>query len=467
MATAILGLIVGNRDIFPDHLITGGRAEMLEVFRTLGIEPVIIGESEGISGAVETYAHAKQCARLFRQSDIDGVVVTLPNFGDERGIADALKLSGLDVPVLVHAYPDDLDKLDIKNRRDAFCGKISVCSNLRQVNIPFSLTTKHVVAPQDESFVADLKRFVGVCRVVKGMRTARLGAVGARPNAFNTVRFSEKLLESNGISVSTIDLSEVLAGANALADDDGRVREKVDEIRAYANTDAVPAEAVTRMAKFGIVLGDWIEANELNGTAIQCWTSIQENFGINPCTVMSMMSEKLLPSACEVDVTGLVTMYALQLASGTPSALVDWNNNYGDAEDKCTLFHCGNWAKSFLAEASIGTAPILGTVVDEARTSGALDSAALPGRVTFARVTTDDEWGIIRTYVGEGRITDDPLDTFGCRAVMEVPGLQELLQHVCEGGFEHHVAISRSQVAAILDEAFTKYLGWETYRHEG
>jgi L-fucose isomerase-like protein len=467
MAIATLGLIVGNRDIFPDHLITGGRADMLELFRNLDIAPVTLGENEGIQGAVETYAHAKQCAELFRKSDIDGVVVTLPNFGDERGVADALKLAGLDVPVLVHGYPDDVDKLDIKNRRDAFCGKISVCSNLRQANIPFSLTTKHVVAPRDESFIADVTRFAAVCRVVKGVRTARLGAVGARPNGFNTVRYSEKLLESSGISVSTIDLSEIIGGAQALADDDARVREKVDEIAAYASTDAVPGESVTLMAKLAIVLSDWIEANELNGTAIQCWTSIQQNFGINPCTVMSMMSESLLPAACEVDVTGALSMYALQLASESPSALVDWNNNYGDEEDKCALFHCGNWAKSFLTEARIGTAPILGTVVDEARTCGALDSPTLPGPVTYARITTDDEWGAIRTYVGEGRITDDPLETFGCRAVMAVPELEALLRHVCEGGFEHHVAINRSQVAGVLDEAFTKYLGWETYHHQG
>ena len=467
MATVKLGLIVGNRDIFPDHLIAGGRADMLEAFRALDIEPVVLGEDEGINGAVETFAHAKQCAKLFQRSDIDGVVVTLPNFGDERGISDALRLSMLEVPVLVHGYPDDLDKLDVKNRRDAFCGKISVCSNLRQANIPFTLTTKHVVTPRDESFVADLKRFAGVCRVVKGMRTARLGAVGARPNAFNTVRYSEKVLESNGISVSTVDLSEILARALVLADDDTPVRERVDEIRAYASTDAVPAEAVTKMAKLAVVLDEWIEANELDGTAVQCWISMQQNLGINACTVMSMMSEKLLPSACEVDVTGLLAMYALQLASGSPSALVDWNNNYGDEDDKCALFHCGNWAKSFLAESTMGTAPILGSVVDESRTCGALDSPALPGPVTYARITTDDEWGIIRTYVGEGRITDDPLDTFGCRAVIQVPRLQELLQHVCALGFEHHVAINRSQVADILDEAFTKYLGWETYRHQG
>jgi L-fucose isomerase-like protein len=69
--------------------------------------------------------------------------------------------------------------------------------------------------------------------------------------------------------------------------------------------------------------------------AIQCWSSLQKNYGVNCCTIMSMMSEKLMPSACEVDIAGTVAMYALQLASGRPSALVDWNNNYGDDPDRC------------------------------------------------------------------------------------------------------------------------------------
>ncbi|MBK9712470.1 MAG: hypothetical protein IPO81_14310 [Kouleothrix sp.] len=81
-------------------------------------------------------------------------------------------------------------------------------------------------------------------------------------------------------------------------------------------------------------------ANEIQATALQCWSSLQLNYGVNACTIMSMMSEQLLPSACEVDIVGVLAMYALQLASGTPSALVDWNNNYAGDPDKCVFFHC-------------------------------------------------------------------------------------------------------------------------------
>ena len=221
----------------------------------------------------------------------------------------------------------------------------------------------------------------------------RIGAVGARPNAFNTTRYSEKLLEAAGISVNTIDLSEVFGSASHIADEDPRVKQRVDQIRAYAESSAAPIESLNKMAKFAIVIDDWMASLGLTATAIQCWSSMQKNYGVNVCTIMSMMSEQMMPSACEVDIAGVVSMYALQLASGRPSALVDWNNNYGDDPDKCVLFHCGNWAKDFLPDIRIGTAPILGTMLGEENTVGALAGRHRAGPMSFGRVSTDDSLG--------------------------------------------------------------------------
>ena len=237
------------------------------------------------------------------------------------------------------------------------------------------------------------------------------------------------------------------------------------EIKGYAPAPGVPGEKLLQMAKMGVALGEWMESNAIDATAIQCWTSVQQNLGCNVCTLMSMMSEKLLPSACEVDVTGVLTMYAMQLASQSPAALVDWNNNYADDEDKCVLFHCGNWAKSFLPDIKISNAPILGSTLGVENTYGALEGRAPASLLTYARVTTADPEGRIRAYVGEGDLTNDPLETFGNRAVARIPQLQGLMRHICSQGFEHHVAMTRSHSAAILAEAFGNYFGWEVYQH--
>lgn len=462
-----LGVIFGNRNFFPDQLVAEARRDMDASLQAMGVEAVMLRADTTKLGGVETHADVRKCAALFREhrDKIAGVLVVLPNFGDERGVADTLKLADLDVPVLVQAYPDDLDRLDVARRRDAFCGKISVCNNLRQAGIPFSLTRQHVVRPRDPSFRADLERFLAVCRVVHGLRGARLGAVGARPGAFNTVRYSEKILERHGISVTTVDLSEILGQAAKLGEADRRVTAKVAEIKAYAPTAGVPTPKLVQMARLGVVFDDFVAQHCLDATAIQCWTSVQQNHGCNVCTSMSMMSEDFLPSACEVDVTGVLTMYAMQLASGSPSALVDWNNNYGADENKCVLFHCGNWAKSFLPDIKVSTAPILGTIVGEENTYGALDGRTPQGPLTYGRITTDDSRGVIRTYVGEGELTNDELRTFGNRAVARVPKLQQLLRYVCTEGFEHHVVMNASRTAGVLAEAFGRYLGWEVYHH--
>ncbi|HSM24429.1 MAG TPA: L-fucose/L-arabinose isomerase family protein [Anaerolineaceae bacterium] len=469
MKKICLGVIFGNRDFFPDHLISEARKDIVSLFQEMNIESVMLEEHETKLGSVETYQHSKICAELFKKNRdrIHGVLVVLPNFGDEKGVADTIKLSGLNVPILVQAYPDDLAKMNVERRRDAFCGKISVCNNLTQYGYDFSLTELHTIHPKTESFKKDLEKFLGVCRVVNGLRSVRLGAIGARPSSFNTVRYSEKILQNAGITVVTVDLSEILGDSSRLKDDAVKVKAKLEEIQSYAIHGSVPSQALLRMAKLGVVISDWMEVNDLQATALQCWTSLQKNYGINACTLMSMMSNQLLPSACEVDITGVVSMYALQLASNSPSALVDWNNNYAEDPDRCVFFHCGNWAKSFIPDIEIKTAPILGSTLGEENTYGAMAGHALAGPITYARVSTDDTYGVIRAYTGEGEITNDPLDTFGNRAVIHTPELQKLLKYICRNGFEHHVAMTKDHVSSIITEATENYLEWEVYSHEG
>ena len=325
MAKTTFGVIVGNRGFFPDVLAKEGRKAILSTLRANGYGAVALPTTETKYGAVETFEEARKCAALFasKADKIDGIIVTLPNFGDERGIAEAIKRCNLNVPILIQAEEDAAGSMAIDRRRDAFCGKISVCNNLRQAGIDFTLTNSHTVKVASEEFKADLDEFAAVCRIVRGLRHVRFGAIGGRPAAFNTVRYSEKILEYAGIAVEPVDLYEILGRVDRLRDTDRGVKAKLNAIKKYTNVESIPAESLLKMAKFGRVVDQWVKENQLAGTAIQCWTALEEFFGIVPCTLMSMMSESLLPSACEVDVTGLLAMYILQLAGGAPSALLD------------------------------------------------------------------------------------------------------------------------------------------------
>ncbi len=461
------GLLVGNRGFFPAHLVSTGREQMIATLQNLGHTVICPTPEQTRHGAVESRADAKACAALFAQHGgaIDGIIVTLPNFGDEKTIAETLRLAGLDVPVLIHAFPDTPSKMTIADRRDSFCGKMSACNNLQQFGIRYSLTKLHTVDPASADFASDVAGFAAVCRVANGMRKLRIGAVGARPAAFNTVRYSEKILESNGITVEPIDLSEIFGRIDRLTDTDKPVTAKFDAINAYVSTAGIPRESLIKMAKLGAVLDEWMQANDLCISAVQCWTSMEEYFGVVPCTVMSMMSNSLASSACEVDIPGVVGMHALRLASETPSALLDWNNNYGDNPDKAVCFHCSNLPKHFFKDVRMDFQEIIAGTVGKLNTFGTCVGTVRPSPMTFARFSTHDVTGRMRGYLGQGRFTDDPLNTFGGAGVVEIPRLQNLLSYICESGFEHHVAANMSTCAAAVHEATTKYLGWDVHWH--
>ena len=464
--------IVGTRGCFSAELARSGRKQLLGQIKALGHKAVILPAGETPSGAIETVADARKCADLFNQhrNEIDGVIVALPNFGDELGIINTLNYAKLGVPVLVQASDDDLDKLGTKQRRDSFCGKISVCCNLRQYGIPFTDTATHTVALDSAAFAKDLEFFVSICRVTNGLRNARIGAIGARPAAFQTVRASEKLLQASGITVVPVDLSEIIAAAGKVDVKSARAKKRLAEIKAYGSV----APGIQNLdAKFEkhvrlyLAVEDWLQANAIDAAGFQCWTSIQQNYGCATCLTMSMLGDQLLPCACEVDIAGVVGMYALALASGNAAAIVDWNNNYGDERDKCVAQHCGNYPKSFFARPiQVSNLSVLSTVFDPELCFGAIDGKAAPGPFTYLRFSTDDLRGRIRGYVGEGQFTDDPFNMLGSIAVCQVPNLQKLLKFICKQGFEHHCALVRSHCAQVVNEAVTTYLGWDLHVHE-
>ncbi len=463
------GIIVGNRDAFPIHLAAEGRQEILEVMKELNYKYIIIDESETDSGVVRTYQDAKKCGELFKKNrdKISGIIICLPNFGDEKGIANTLKIADLNVPILVQASSDEVDKMSRKYRRDAFCGKLSVCNILRQYGFPFSLTTSHTCSIKSEEFKADVKKFEKVCRIVNKVRNARLGQIGTRPEAFDTVRYSEKILELNGISIEPIDLSEILGEISRLNDEDERVKEKIKFIKDYTSqTHQFQEVGLIKLAKLAVVVEQWVVENELDGFAFQCWPSLQDNLGIVPCVVMSMFSEGLVPAACEVDVGGLVGMLILQEASDTPSAILDWNNNYGDDPDKMVLFHCSNLPRSFFEETRLTAHPIISDMKSPEQAYGTIEGRIKARPCTMLRIETDDFSGEIKGVLAEGEYTKDPLDTYGGYGVVAIPDLQALLKVLCFGGFAHHVAATLQHVSEIVQEALMNYLGWDIYFHE-
>lgn len=464
------GIIIGTRAYFNSELAKDVRKQLLKTLADEGYDYVILPEDATPTGSssIETREDGLKCAELFRQNRdrIDGIIVSLPNFGFEIGIINAISVADLNVPVLVQACDDENDKVDLDSRRDAFCGKISVCNNLYQYGIPFTDTTLHTYSIYSELLAKDINKFAGICRVVNGLRHARIGAIGARPAGFQTVRASEKLLQKSGITVVPVDLSEILGAARKIEDTDAELLKKLEEIKCYAAVPKEYSDKLVLQAKFGVAVERWIEANQIDAVAVQCWDSLEQNYGCAACVTMSMLGEKLLPAACEVDIAGAVSMYALTLAAQGQSALLDWNNNFAEDRNKCVCTHCGNFPKSFVRnDLKLGTLGVLGRTLGKVNTFGAVYGKVTKGDFTFFRISTDDTKGAIKAYLGTGEITDDPYGMDGCIAVTKVNNLQTLMKYIVKM-VEHHVAMVRNDVKEILNEAIEDYLGWNLYVHE-
>lgn len=465
------GVIIGTRAYFNSELAKDVRSQLLKTLKELDYDYVILPENATPTGSssIETREDGQKCAELFRQNrdQIDGIIVSLPNFGFEIGIINAISQAELNVPVLVQACDDENDKVDLDSRRDAFCGKISVCNNLYQYGIPFTDTILHTYSIYSDFLKKDLVKFAGVCRVVNGLRHCRIGQVGTRPLGFNTCRASEKILQRYGITVVPADLSEIIFAAQKITDNDPLFIIKLKEVKDYAIIPEAYSDKLANQVKFGVALEYWIEENKVDAIALQCWDSLEKNYKCAPCITMAMLGDRLIPAACETDIAGAVSMYALTLAAGTPSALADWNNNFAEDRNMCVCTHCGNFPKNFSkANVELGPLGVLGRTLGKVDTFGAVFSKVSEGDFTFFRISTDDPKGIIKAYSGEGVITNDSYNMNGCIAVTRVKNLQKLMKHICKNGFEHHVGVVRSHVAEIIEEAVNTYLGWDLYIHE-
>ncbi len=452
----------GNRGFFPASLQAQARKEMRDRLKELGYKTLMLGASHTRYGAVETPAEGELYANWLRENRgrYGGVILCLPNFGDETGAIAALKDCG--VPILIQAYPDDLDKMAPELRRDAFCGKFSIMDVFYQNGLKFTALQPHTVHPDSDRFAQNVDYFDRMCRVVNGMKDMVVGAIGARTTAFKTVRIDELALQRAGITMETLDLSDIFARMAALKDTERKVTAKAQRLQEYTRWDDVPEAAFRNICKLGVAIDQVVDEYKMDAVAVRCWIEMQQQLGISPCVLLSEMNNRGVITACEVDVGNAVTMYALSQASGNVATCLDWNNNYGDEDDQCILFHCGPVPQAMMSDKGrVTDHAILANAVGEGNAYGPCQGRIKPTPFTFGSMMT--EGGEMKFYLGEGRFTDDEIadDFFGCAGVAEIEALQDVLQTVGYLGHRHHVSVTPDYVMEPVWEALTKYMGCE------
>ena len=455
-------LFFGNRGFFPASLIAAAREELRRTLTAWGHDVLMLDEDTTRYGAVETQREGETYANFLQKNrgKFGGVILCLPNFGDESGAVAAL--GEANVPILVQAYPDDLDKMSPQLRRDAFCGKVSIMDVFCQYGVKFTALKPHVVSPSSDRFRANVDHFDRVCRVVNGIKGMVVGAIGARTTAFKTVRIDEIALQRHAITTETLDLSDVFARMADVGPGDEAYQAKTETLKAYTSWQGIPEEAFDKIVRLGVVLDAIIEEYQMDAIALRCWLELQEQLGISACVLLGELNNRAIPAACEVDVGNAIAMYALHLASGDPPACLDWNNNYGDEDDKCILFHCGPVPRDLMTDRGrVTDHGIVANTLGEGCGYGCHVGRIAPTDFTFGSMLTDA--GRLRFYLGQGRFTDDriPAEFFGCAGVAEIKNLQDVLLHIGQNGFRHHVSVTPGLVQAPLREALERYLGFE------
>jgi L-fucose isomerase-like protein len=460
-----IGFIPANRGFFSDKLAAKMRKDTVGTLRAAGAQVVVPSERDTKVGCVESLEEAVKVGRMFHDQRVEGVVVGAVNFGDEQGVALTLKEFGRAVPILIFGCQEEEVLTPGAERRDSFCGLLSIGEALRQMNLAYSVPEVPICFPTDEGFRGTVERFLAVTRVVDGVRRARYGQVGARPDPFWTCRYNEKALQRLGVTAVTLDLSEVI-GAIERMKTNAAVKRVLADIRQTIDCSAIEEEVLTKIAKLEIVLKRFAADQQLDGMAVQCWSSIQENLGICSCATMGRFNDRGIPCACEADVMGTLSMHALQLASGGPSCLADWNNLHNEDPELVNCWHCGvfptSWAK---ARPKMGCHGILAGTVGREKAMGVAEFVMKDGPVTLCRATVDND-GRFKLALVQGAVEANKAETFGAYGWVRLPGIDRLYRNVLVRHFPHHVAMNRSQVGNVLWEAFGNYLGFEVFTAE-
>lgn len=454
-------LCFANRGFMPGELIYEAREDMVKAVSDAGYDYIMMDKDATRYGGVETRDEGLKYAKWLdeHRGQYDGVIFSMPIFADENGAITALQDAG--VPILMQAYPDEIGKMDFAHRRDAYCGKFSVTDVFCQYGVPFTVLKPHVVHPLSDKFQENLRDFAAICRVVNGMKRFNIGCIGARTTAFKTVRFDEIALQKHGINVESFDLSELFHKVEALKDDDAAVVAKAERLQNYTNFSKVPNPKTVTLAKIGVVIDEYIREYHLDAIALRCWNELETYLRVCPCVLLSELNDRGIVASCEIDMCSAVAMRAMSLASEGSTAVLDWNNNYGDDENKVVLFHCGPVAQSLMTCKGTVTSHKMFDKTDPGSGWGCNEGRIKPMPITISNMQTKD--GRIVIYASEGRFTDDPIENgfFGCGGVAEIDHLQDKLITLAKGGFKHHTAICEGHYKAILKEAFTNYLHYD------
>jgi L-fucose isomerase-like protein len=459
-----IGFIPSHRESFGDDWAARMRARCIEQFKRVpGLDLVVPDESLTRRGLVYSLEEGERARDLFLREQVAGVIVGGMTFGHETS-AVGVVIAGLPpgTPVLQFATKAAPMSEGGTRPSDSWCGQFAITSALRRRAIRF----QHIPTcfPEEPVFAREAARFVRACAAVQGFRGARFGQIGTRPEEFESVWWDEASLQKSfNQTVVPVDLAEMFARMEAVGAEAKETQDLMEEMSTGVDAGAIPRHCLSNLARAEIALRQLAREKHLVGMGVNCWTQVQQRFGICVCSVLGRLTDSGLMASCEVDIYGAATMWAAYLASLGRVAphLIDWTELHPDRENVFLAWHCGN-APPSLCDSGCTPRFLPQPFLPPDLYWGTLHMRLRPGPVTCARLVEYD--GEFSMFIGQGEVQNIDPETHGTYGWVRVEDVMDWEQVMVEKGIIHHgVLIHDPEVGPAL-ESFCHFLDIEVIK---
>jgi len=450
-----IGFVPAHREPFDEAWAVQERKRCLDALgRIKGLEVVAPDGKLTPGGLVRDDADAEKTISFFKEEKIDGLLIGTMTFGDEVS-ALAVASAFRDLPILLFGTKEGDFTADGGRRSDSFCGTLAVSSGLHRRKIPFLFAG--ILFPEDSGFSPAIGNFTAVCSIVKGFKGARIGLVGPRPERFETcISNEDALLGQFGQRVVPVSILDIMLRLEGLKANAPELQKIIREMNKEADLSALGTEKSRTIAGLQYALRQFAQEKGLSALAVQCWTAIQQAYGISACYALGRVTGSGLMTACEVDVYGALTMLVQNLATlkMVPPHFIDWTIRHQKKKDVFLSWHCGNAPPSLACRAEgikIRSHSILGKPLGKERALGTAEFQLKPGVVTLCRLTEFD--GKFKMLVTRGEIVESPQHLRGSWSWVKVPDLDGLYRVLVEEGFTHHASQVHGDYAGPIQDA--------------
>lgn len=432
-----------------------------------GIEVIVPSVELTGDGCVSDIASARKALDLFLTERIEGLMIGNMTFGMEVAVSTVLDGLRKDMPILhfcTRSGPIEEGPLGGHRTTDTWCGQFMTTSAIRRRG--FKFLHVRTCNPEEPLFLNKAESFIRAINAIAHFKGARIGQLGTRPMLFESQVVNEQLLQKRfGQMIVPMDLDTVFSRIDAIDPKSAEVAEVVRQITDGVQMQDETNEALVNIARYELAVRGIKDELGVHALAASCWTRVQERFHISTCSSFGRLNEQGIITACEVDLLGASTMWAMYNASLRQAIpdFIDWTDLHPTEPNVWLAWHCGNAAPSLREPRKSALLGRNERMIQWCPTCfGTLEFKLKSGPVTCARLVEYD--GQYNMFIGSGEIIDLEPEIRGAYGWVKVGDIGEWEDKMIEAGIIHHGVLIHDPKVADALEMFCYFLDIHSVR---